>query len=51
MRTESHEHCLNKADLLHVLTAYQWDLICDQNTQFAMNTFLRKQIHTLSVQL
>lgn len=22
--------CLNTADLLHMLTAYQWDLICGQ---------------------
>jgi len=50
MHSESQEYCLNKADLLHVLTAYQWDLICGPNTQFAMNTFLRKQIYTLSVQ-
>lgn len=50
MHSESQEHYLNKADLLHMLTAYQWDLICGQNTQFAMNTFLRKHIYTLLVQ-
>lgn len=30
MHSQSQECSLNTADLLHMLTAYQWDLICGQ---------------------